>query len=71
MTIAVSRSGLANRIGDLEEDVKVVGAVDDGGVDVLVGQGEKGLAQEETVKGVMAPGRMIPAYVSSRLRRST
>ena len=37
-------------IGDLEEDVKVVGAVDDGGVDVLVGQRENGLAQEENSK---------------------
>ena len=37
--------------GDLEEDLKVVGAVDDGGVDVLVGQREKGLAREENGKG--------------------
>ena len=38
-------------IGDLEDDVEVVGAVDDGGVDVLVVQREKGLAQEENGKG--------------------
>ena len=43
------RSG--DRKGDLEENVEVVGAVDDGGVDVLVGQREKGLAQEENGKG--------------------
>ena len=43
-------------IGDLEEDVKVVGAVDDGGVDVLVVQREKGLAQEENGKGGDGPG---------------
>ena len=37
-------------IGNLEEDVEVVGAVD-GGVDVLVREGERGLAQQENGEG--------------------